>query len=100
MIGRRWVRIVNVLAISAKAPGAGSAPTSVSRAAGMAMTKALASEVGQHDVLVNAMLVGWFRTEQFMNNYRKRAPDKSYEEYVAPYKNGRASCRARVCQYV
>ena len=33
--------IVNVLAIGAKTPGAGSAPSSVSRAAGLALTKAL-----------------------------------------------------------
>lgn len=85
MIERKWGRIINVLAISAKTPGAGSAPTSVSRAAGMAMTKALASEVGAHNVLVNAMLVGWFKTEQFVNNYRKRAPDKTYEEYIEPF---------------
>ena len=34
-------RVVNVLATSAKAPGAASVPTSVSRAAGLALTKAL-----------------------------------------------------------
>ena len=41
---RKWGRIINVLNIGAKAPRAASAPTSVSRAAGMALTKALASE--------------------------------------------------------
>ena len=38
---RKWGRIVNVLNIGAKAPGANSTPTSVSRAAGLALTKAL-----------------------------------------------------------
>ena len=38
---RRWGRIISVLNIGAKAPGADSAPTSVSRAAQMAFTKAL-----------------------------------------------------------
>ena len=36
---RRWGRIISVLNIGAKAPGADSAPTSVSRAAQMAFTK-------------------------------------------------------------
>ena len=35
---RKWGRIINVLNIGAKAPRAASAPTSVSRAAGMALT--------------------------------------------------------------
>ena len=55
---RRWGRIINVLNIGAKAPRAGSAPTSVSRAAGMALTKVLAGEGAAHNVLVNALLVG------------------------------------------
>ena len=38
--------IVNVLAISAKAPEAPTTPTSASRAAGLALTKALARELG------------------------------------------------------
>ena len=38
---RKWGRIVNVLNIGAKAPNANSTPTSVSRAAGLALTKAL-----------------------------------------------------------
>ncbi len=38
---RRWGRVINVLNIGAKAPRAGSAPTTISRAAGMALTKVL-----------------------------------------------------------
>src|SRR6266446_2500272 len=41
---RRWGRIINVLNIGAKAPGADSAPTSVSRAAQMAFSKVLSGE--------------------------------------------------------
>src|SRR5215475_12089665 len=55
---RRWGRIINVLNIGAKAPRGGGAPTAVSRAAGMALTKILAGEYAQHNVLVNALLVG------------------------------------------
>jgi 3-oxoacyl-[acyl-carrier protein] reductase len=44
MIGRRWGRIVNVLNTGAKAPAANSTPTSVSRAAGSALTLRLVPE--------------------------------------------------------
>ena len=57
--------IVNTLAISAKAPGAGSTPTSVSRAAGLALTKALSKEVGASGVRVNAVLIGLVESGQW-----------------------------------
>src|SRR4030081_2948064 len=61
---RRWGRIINVLNIGAKAPRPNSMPTSVSRAAGMAMTKALSAEFAPHNVLVNALLVGLIESDQ------------------------------------
>ena len=42
---QRWGRIVNLTALAAKAPGANSYPSSVSRAAGVALTKALSKEL-------------------------------------------------------
>ena len=61
---RRWGRVINVLNIGAKAPRPGSAPTSVTRAAGMALTKVLSGEGGPHNVLVNALLVGFIEADQ------------------------------------
>jgi 3-oxoacyl-[acyl-carrier protein] reductase len=61
---RRWGRIINVLNIGAKAPRPGSAPTSITRAAGMALTKVLAGEGAPHNILVNAMLVGFIEADQ------------------------------------
>ena len=61
---RRWGRIINVLNIGAKAPRPGSAPTSITRAAGMALTKVLAGEGAPHNVLVNALLVGFIEADQ------------------------------------
>jgi 3-oxoacyl-[acyl-carrier protein] reductase len=63
---RRWGRIINVLNIGAKAARPASMPTSVSRAAGMALTKALAGEGGPHNVLVNALLVGFIESDQHL----------------------------------
>jgi 3-oxoacyl-[acyl-carrier protein] reductase len=65
MVERRWGRVINVLNIGAKAPRPASAPTAVTRAAGMALTKVLAGEGAPHNVLVNAMLVGQIESDQW-----------------------------------
>jgi NAD(P)-dependent dehydrogenase (short-subunit alcohol dehydrogenase family) len=82
MKARRWGRILNVLNIGAKAPGAGSAPTSVSRAAGMALTKVLAGEGAPHNILVNALLTGFIKSEQWTRRHANEAPDKSYDAFL------------------
>jgi 3-oxoacyl-[acyl-carrier protein] reductase len=79
---RRFGRIINVLNIGAKAPRPNSMPTSVSRAAGMAMTKALSHELAPHNVLVNAMLVGLIRADQHVQS-AKRANMRVEEYYKA-----------------
>ena len=66
MRARRFGRIINVLAVGAKAPRAASTPTTVSRAAGMALTKAISAEVAADNVLVNALLVGNIESDQFV----------------------------------
>ena len=86
MIGRKWGRIINVLNIGAKAPRAASAPTSVSRAAGMALTKVLAGEGAPHNVLVNAMLVGLIRSDQWDRRYataKAGGSNEDYEDFIA-----------------
>jgi|SRR5271155_1494337 len=62
---RQGGSIVNVLATGAKEPGAGSAPSSVSRAAGMALTKSLSREVGADGIRVNAVLIGLIESGQW-----------------------------------
>lgn len=51
-------RVINVLSIGGKSPGAESAPTSVTRAAGLALTKVLSKEFAPHGILVNAICIG------------------------------------------
>jgi len=79
---RRWGRIINVLNTGAKAPPAGGAPTAVSRAAGMALTKALAGEGAPHNVLVNGLLVGRIESDQWRNRWEATDKKISYEEYL------------------
>jgi NAD(P)-dependent dehydrogenase (short-subunit alcohol dehydrogenase family) len=79
---RRWGRVINVLNIGAKAPQPGSAPTSISRAAGLALTKVLAHEGGPHNILVNALLVGFIESDQHVQAAAKAG--KSFEEFIKP----------------
>ena len=80
---RRWGRIINVLNIGAKAPRAGGAPTAVSRAAGMALTKILAGEYAQHNVLVNALLVGQIVSDQWVRRHANQGANIPFEEFTA-----------------
>jgi NAD(P)-dependent dehydrogenase (short-subunit alcohol dehydrogenase family) len=87
---RKWGRVVNVLNIGAKAPGADSTPTSVSRAAGLALTKALSKENAPHNVLVNAMLVGLIDSDQWQRRHKTVAgAGKTYDEFLAGMAKGR-----------
>lgn len=61
--------IVNVLNVGAKAAGAGSLPTTASRAAGLAITKAASKDLGAHGIRVNAVLIGLVASGQ----WRRRA---------------------------
>ncbi|MGE0718006.1 MAG: SDR family NAD(P)-dependent oxidoreductase [Alphaproteobacteria bacterium] len=83
MKARKWGRVINVLNTHAKAPGGGSAPTSVSRAAGMALTKVLANEGAPHNVLVNAMLVGQIDSDQWVRQHARLGSNLTYEEFLA-----------------
>jgi len=85
MTARRWGRVINVLNVYAKAPIGGSAPTSVTRAAGLALTKVLAAEGAPHNILVNALLVGSIESEQIKRRHAANRPDQSYEDYIKEF---------------
>ncbi|HEY1825657.1 MAG TPA: SDR family oxidoreductase [Acidimicrobiales bacterium] len=71
--------VLNVLAIRARTPGSGSTPTSASRLAGLALTKALAGEVAPRGVRVNAILIGLVESGQWVR--RAAAAGLSAEEF-------------------
>jgi NAD(P)-dependent dehydrogenase (short-subunit alcohol dehydrogenase family) len=83
MMERRWGRIINVLNTGAKAPPAEGAPTAVSRAAGMALTKVLSNEGAKHNVLVNALLVGLIDSDQHRRRHAAEKSNESYETWLA-----------------
>ncbi|PPR11464.1 MAG: 3-oxoacyl-[acyl-carrier-protein] reductase FabG [Alphaproteobacteria bacterium MarineAlpha11_Bin1] len=86
---RKWGRIINVLNIGAKAPTASGAPTVVSRAAGLALTKVLASEGAPHNVLVNALMVGLIKSAQWERAFEKEKDALDYEVFVQRIANKR-----------
>jgi len=66
-------RIINLNMVGAKQPSAGTFPTTISRAAGLALTKALSKELAPFNILVNAVAVGKIKS---MQQERNAARDK------------------------
>jgi NAD(P)-dependent dehydrogenase (short-subunit alcohol dehydrogenase family) len=73
--------ILNVLAIMARTPPAGSTPTTASRAAGLAFTKALANEVASRGIRVNALLIGLIESGQWVR--RAEVAGQSMDAFYA-----------------
>lgn len=57
-------RIINLNMVAAKQPAAGTFPTTISRAAGLALVKALSKEFAADNILVNAVAVGKIKSKQ------------------------------------
>lgn len=88
-------RIINISMAGAKQPHAASFPTSVSRAAGLAFTKALSQEVAGDGIRVNAIGLGWIKSRQqerraelaglpIAEHYRKLAPNVPLQRLGEP----------------
>ncbi|MGZ7442326.1 SDR family NAD(P)-dependent oxidoreductase [Paenibacillus sp. TH7-28] len=75
--------ILNVTAISGKAPGASSLPTSVSRAAGLALTKAMSKDLARANIRVNAVCIGLIRSGQIERKWKAMAPELTWEQFAA-----------------
>jgi NAD(P)-dependent dehydrogenase (short-subunit alcohol dehydrogenase family) len=78
--------IVNVLAIMARSPHANSTPTTASRAAGLALTKAMANEVGPRGIRVNAILIGLIESGQWVR--LARDADMELDEFYEKMAKG------------
>jgi NAD(P)-dependent dehydrogenase (short-subunit alcohol dehydrogenase family) len=81
LLSRRGGAVVNTLATAGKAPGAGSTPTAVSRAAGLAFTKAMSKELGPRGVRVNAVVIGLLKSGQWVR--RAQAAGVTEDELYA-----------------
>ena len=79
-------RIINVTNLGAKAPGAASVPTSVSRAAGVALTKAMSKEFAADNILVNTVCIGLIKSGQHETRFkamRESDPDLTLDKFYA-----------------
>lgn len=69
--------IVNTTISSAKAPPARALPTTVTRAAGINLTKSLANEYAQENIRVNTVCLGYVKSAQ----WERRAGDRDMDDY-------------------
>jgi 3-oxoacyl-[acyl-carrier protein] reductase len=65
-------RIINVTNLGGRTPGANSMPTSISRAAGIAITKGLSKDLAQDNILVSTVCIGLIKSGQHRNRYEAR----------------------------
>lgn len=78
--------VVNITTPQGKAPPAGTIPTSVSRAAGIALTKALANEYAAAGLRVNTVCVNGFKSRQIHRRWEAahaRDPGYSLDQFYA-----------------
>ncbi|WP_018752702.1 SDR family NAD(P)-dependent oxidoreductase [Paenibacillus sanguinis] len=80
--------ILNVTAIGGKTPGASSLPTSVSRSAGLALTKAMSKDLARDHIRVNAVCIGLIRSAQIERRWQKVAPQLTWEQFAADPRHG------------
>lgn len=73
--------IINILATGGKTPGASSMPSSVSRAAGMALMKAMSKDLGKDNIRVNGVLIGFVESDQW--NRKAAATGQTLEQIYA-----------------
>lgn len=84
-------RIINVVNFISKQPPAESMPTSVTRAAGLALTKALSKELAADRILVNAVCMGYVRAAQHEAAARRKglSSEAWYDELARSIPLGR-----------
>ena len=80
---KRWGRILNIVTVAAKAPGAASGPTTLSRAAGMALIKAMSNEFAADNILVNGLCIGIIKSDQWVREHAEKFAHLPYEDYLA-----------------
>jgi 3-oxoacyl-[acyl-carrier protein] reductase len=92
-------RIINVTNLSGRTPGASSMPTSISRAAGIAITKGLSKDLARDNILVNTVCIGLIKSGQHERRYAQRKqtnPNLTLEELYAESAKNRAVPLGRV----
>jgi NAD(P)-dependent dehydrogenase (short-subunit alcohol dehydrogenase family) len=95
-------RIINITNIGAKQPRAKSMPTTVTRAAGLAFTKALSKEYAPLGILVNTICIGLVRAGQHEKKAAKAgiALEQFYGNMAKDIPLGRVGCAEEVANAI
>lgn len=70
-------RIINVTNLGGRTPGPSSMPTSISRAAGIAITKGLSKDLAKDNILVSTVCIGLVKSGQHQRRYDSRKRSES-----------------------
>jgi NAD(P)-dependent dehydrogenase (short-subunit alcohol dehydrogenase family) len=92
-------RIINVTNLAARTPGASSMPTSISRAAGIAITKALSKDLARDNILVTTVCIGLIKSGQNRRGYERQKatnPNLTLDEFYAERAQARGIPLGRV----
>ncbi len=92
-------RIINVTNLGGRTPGANSMPTSISRAAGIAITKGLSKDLASDNILVSTVCIGLIKSGQHQAGYDARVqsePDLSIDAFYDQLAKGRSVPLGRV----
>ncbi|WP_144475750.1 SDR family NAD(P)-dependent oxidoreductase [Cytobacillus oceanisediminis] len=74
--------IVNITAVIGKSPPVSSLPTSATRAAGIALTKAMSRDLGKYSIRINTVCIGLIRSSQIEEKkWKKTASHLTWEEF-------------------
>ena len=92
--------IVNATIVGGKAPPARALPTSVSRAAGINLTKSLANEYATDGIRVNTICIGLLKSKQWVRRAGDRPVDELYQELSATVPLGRIGDEAEFADLV
>ncbi len=85
-------RIINVTNLGGRTPGPASMPTSISRAAGIAITKGLSKDLASDNILVSTVCIGLIKSGQHQRRYDLRVqsePDLSIDAFYDQLADGR-----------
>ena len=94
-------RIINVTNLGGRTPGASSMPTSISRAAGIAITKGLSKDLGEDNILVNTVCIGVIKSGQHERRYERLKldnPNLTMDEFYAQTAKARGVPLGRVAE--
>ena len=92
-------RIINVTNLGGRTPGPSSMPTSISRAAGIAITKGLSKDLAKDNILVSTVCIGLIKSGQHQKRFDSRVqsnPDLSIDAFYDQLAEGRSVPLGRV----